>query len=296
MGCVELNIQGEVAVFNLYTSTSIGRHWSNSVVLTNPDIPLYWLEIRWKQDGWCWRALNSDFETKGMGHVLLKGWRGLSENQTIRLNKDISIRCIKNEPPELIVFELDSKQQHLGPSVYKYIEISDTEEYFTLGSLEEGNALKNGEYFTVQGTVFRLHCPTLIEQTEPLLLDISEPTVWLKINLARQTAIFGNEYTQVHLEGSTVLVLYVYAEAVMGTYSWRTVDEVYQRWVEVGGNAKSLKSRINWERGKIRNRLRDLGVSGVKQLFLKKSIEGVNEFRLALTKSQITLERSAEQD
>ena len=38
----------------------LGRHPSCTWVLPQPEIPTFWVELRWTSDGWTWRELGGD--------------------------------------------------------------------------------------------------------------------------------------------------------------------------------------------------------------------------------------------
>ena len=295
MGSIEVNVHGSTFNFSMYTSTTVGRHIRNSVVIDDTSIPLYWIEFRWTEDGWCWRALKANTETIGMGAVLEQGWRSLKIGQTIRKREDITLLCIDDSPPEPIVSNIDTKQQYYGEALLEFIE-SFEDEFYVTGTVGRKPSLTDGELFSLFGQVFRFYSPVPYEQTDHHVLDLLDQDVWLEIDLEHQKAIFGNNQTEIQLSGASILVLFVYAEAVKYHSKWMTMDNAYRRWIEIGGNAKSTKRRINWERGKIRKKLTDEGVTGVKKLFAQKTFEGVYEFRLALDKSQISFAKPRRKD
>ena len=288
MGTVQIEYNDKTYTYTLQSSTRIGRHWSNTIQIPTEDMPLYWLEIRWRETGWAWRTLNAESETRGMGAVLQHEWRSLQHNNTVRLDGTTQLRCINDSRPTVTVETLEH-QRLLNPDEMMNVVESLDGKVYRLGELDTGNPLEDGELFQIGGHLFRAHIPAPIPETKHHLLLLDDPTLWLEVNLTTQRATFGSNQQDIHINGNAVLLIYVYAKAILDGVTWLSAETAFEEWLKIGGNPKSSKSRISWERGKLRNKLVKLGVGGSKNLFQSQTIEGVFEFKLNLTPEQIHL-------
>ena len=288
MGKISVEFSEHYKSHDLFSSTRIGRHWSNSVQIHTVEMPLYWLEIRWSNDTWQWRTLSSEGETIGMGAALLNKWRALQKNQTIRLEGGALIRCIDDSPPELLVEVLEQGNILHGDDLLKVVEVHKNT-VFPLGEVDTVASLKDGDIFNMGNHLFRIHIPIVVQTTEHHILHVEDPTLWLEIDLKEQKATFGNAHQEVTITGISVLLLYTYAKPIESGTDWLSAEMAYQHWLSIGGNVKSSKNRMSWERGKLRNKLSKMGIGGSKELFVSRTIEGLFEFKLNLTQEQIHL-------
>ena len=288
MGTVQIEYNDTTYTYTLQSSTRIGRHWSNTIHIHTEDMPLYWLELRWRNNCWAWRTLNAESETRGMGAMLQHEWRSLQHNQTIRLDGTTLLRCTDDTGPTIMIEALEQRRYLSTDEMMSVVECLDGKVY-KLGELDTDRPLADGEIFKMGNHLFRANIPAPIPETKHHLLFVGDTELWLEVNLIQQRATFGNNAQEVHIDGNSVLLIYVYAKAILDGDEWLSAEMAFEEWVKVGGNPKSSKSRISWERGKLRNKLAKLSVGGSNKLFESQTIEGIFEFKLNLTKKQISI-------
>ncbi len=274
-------------------TTLVGRHWQCNAVLTSPDVPLYWLEVRWMDGDWAWRCLGAEERTVGVGRRLRDGWRKLlkGESGAIRLEGGPVAELVDDGPPVVAVEEMVSGVRMEVPDCLDWVEL--TEEGVVAAS-ENRQPLRDGECFQAGGKVLRLWATPNWRATVAPTVDLSRPGWDLTVRLADCSATFFQDGGQVSIEGEPVRLLYVYAQARLeGEWGhdggWLAPEEVHALWVAVGGRAESPAARIGWERGKIKSRLLLAGVGGLDSLFDRRQVGRKVAHRLNTDPRQITL-------
>lgn len=274
-------------------STRIGRHWSNDIRLDHPNIPMYWIEFRWRGQYWCWRALSARDRTLGTGTVLDDIWRKWSKGGTIRLD-GLSIdtlekiTCIKGDRPSLMLEDLQNKKRYIDEQALKYIEVWSEGKIIPIDDTDRNNSLEDGDIFISMERVFRLHCSQDVFVTNTNHFNISSPEVSLEINLKKREASFILHHQQAIIQGSAVLTLATYAHAVLEGVSWIETTEALEHWKKIGGQKKSKKDRLGWERGRIRNQLSQQGCFALNKLFKSRRVDHSYEISICFTKEQIS--------
>ena len=274
-------------------STRIGRHWSNDIQLDDPNIPMYWLELRWKGKDWGWRSLSAKDRTRGTGAIVDTIWRRWSEGGTIRLeglSVDIlqKIICIKDVEPPLMIEDLQSKKRYVGEKSLKYIEVQREGKIIPIDDTERGKSLEDGDIFTSLKKVFRIHCTQDVFVTNRIHLDISNPDVFLEIDLKKREAVFIYHHRQVVVQGIVVLTLATYVNAVLDGVPWIGTAAAFENWKKLGGPDRSTMERLGWERGRIRNQLSKQGCFALDKLFQSRRGNNSYEMSICLTKEQVS--------
>lgn len=293
MAVVKYGFRGKEGVQPISSSTRVGRHWSNDIQLDHPNIPMYWIEIRWIGSKWCWRSLSARDRTRGKGAVIDDIWKELTKKGTIRLDgvsKDIfsGIECINDQKPELMLEDLLDRKWYFGENALKYIEVWSEGKIIPIDDIERKESLDDGDVFVSRDRVFRLHCLQDMFFTNVSSFDINDSDVFLEIDLRNRKACFIYGQQEVKVQGVAVLTLATYAKAILEEMPWISTSEAFEYWVILGGAEKSGASRLGWERGRVRNQLSQQRCSGLKELFQSRRIKNIYEMRLCLSKEQIS--------
>ena len=124
-------------------------------------------------------------------------------------------------------------------------------------------------------------------------MDLATQECEVEIDLDAMTATFESSRGSASASGECVRVLAAYALArrdenrVDG--GWLTAQEIYNRWVDLGGNASSKMDRPGFERGKLRNQLTKQSVTSVKSLFERRASGARTEIRLNMPPDGISV-------
>ncbi len=265
----------------LTSSTLIGRHWSCGVVLQEPSVPLFWLELRWAGSRWVWRCLEAEDDTVGAGAVLDARWRVLQKDGVVRLPRaSVSLALAQPGPPRMLLENLRTGEMVEGDDCLYVLEVTDAGVFRHNGDgLEQ---VADGEVFVEDGQAFRVHLPSCWANTEAAQVSLSTEGVAIEWNSTFDRVELTVGRRSVVVVGEPARLLCVYAMARRGGDGWMTNAKALGVFVSLGGSSVEDPRRMNWERSRLRQRLREAGANGVDQLFAKRRVEGLTEHRLEL--------------
>jgi hypothetical protein len=297
MGMVRVSESGVTRDVRVPEICLVGRHWSCHVGLSTTKVPQFWIELRWLEATWAWRALNSIEETRGAGKSLPNGWRAFrrtsSRNPRISIADDVWVEFIDLTSPSAFAQNVETGGFIDGEALEDLWECVD-DRFYRFGwddAREAEFELRDGDLVSSGGTLYRVFLPldgphTLVAQ---LHLMVTECTV--TIDVSRLTAVFESKDAAVTVTGECVRVLAAYAQARLDEHfvegGWLTAQESHQRWLDLGGNSASAVERLGFERGKLRNQLRKSGVLDAKDLFERQASAHRTLLRIPLTPKQI---------
>lgn len=263
----------------LTASTLIGRHWSCGVQLNEAEVPLFWLELRWSGSRWMWRCLEGEDETVGSGALLDARWRSLGRDGSIRLPRAAaSLNLAHAGPPRLLLENLRTGAFMEGEDCLRIVEVRDTGVYIHDG--DGAVALSDGQVFTASGEPFRVHRPVRWAATELGSLVLSDPTLTVDWNASHDQAELTVGRHSITIVGEPARLLCVYALQRQNSDGWMTNAEALAAFEKLGGYPGQDPRRMNWERSRLRHRLREAGATEVDQLFSSRRYEGHMEHRL----------------
>jgi len=298
MGILELKFGDKTWKCPLGSVTTIGRHWSCIQPVTNPRVPLFWLEIRHNDQGWCWRPLETRGLTRGGGRQVSGGWRSLgadgSSSHRVHCGKVGQVRLIDAAPPALFAHNLRTGDFVEGDQVQEVLELHDGR-VFELGQGDNlSSALVSGSCFSAAGEPYRLNLPVGPLPTTMGGLNLAAPNVHLDIDRMNLTASFTQGTKEVAVKGECVRVLIPYAlmrrDDDWAEGGWLTTTEAHRSWIMTGGKADSGADRLAWDKGRLRTKLGEVGATNVAGLFDKRRLHGEWWARLNLTPAHICVD------
>jgi hypothetical protein len=292
MATVRITTSGESWQAPLAADCLVGRAAECLLRVTDAAVPSFWLELRWFEGGWRWRALAGVERTRGPGMLTDDGWRMLplsteARPQRVRLDELVTIALIAGGPPAPFAIDLLTGQARRGESLGEVTESRADGTIRTFGTADApGRALADGEVFLHAGRPWRMHLPDVLPPTLRLRLDLARTDASIDVDAEALRATFHQGGSHVTIAGEHVRVLVVYALARLedadGGGGWLDADAVYARWRGMGGNPQSPVDRIGWDRGRCRSHLSREGVGGVDALFEIRRRHGVPEMRVGV--------------
>ncbi len=293
MGRILITGQNQWSERELATSTLIGRHWSCDVQLRSDDVPLRWLELRWLDNCWGWRALSREGDTLGAGSWLRPGWRRLALSKKgktqLRLRSVVALELIEDGPPQPYAVDLQNGRVLRRMALEERLQAAGFKQWRS----PVGEPLQDGAVIILDGHPVRLHLPQRAPQAALKVLSILHPDALLKLKPDSLSGALEIAPTRIDLQREMVRGLLPYAEARLQDGrqdgGWLTRDEAFSRWLELGGNPDSDARRMGWVRGKIRNHLARSGLASLDRLFESQRMGQWYGTRLGLQLEQIYL-------
>lgn len=283
MGRVLVRTQEQAFRLPLSTCTVVGSRETCDGVIRSASVPTYWVEIRWRRDGWFWRTLAGSERTRGPGSVDSQGWRrlplGRVGGQRIVLGGGVaSVELVDDSDPSLLLECLESGER---------LELDEAMAILRRGAdnvlrSPSGQVVENLTVFRSGTQSYRVHLPVEFA-TETEALDLAHALLDIHIQPLRATFTQGRH--EITLTGESVRTLLVLAEVRLAAAldgGWMSAQQCHQAWIASGGKKDSPIERVAWERGKVRRKLRKLGVSGVEDLFEHRHVRGVSQVRIGL--------------
>ncbi len=304
MGKILIGKPGNLRQFELMETTLVGRHWQCNAVISNIEVPLYWLEIRWLSDHWTWRCLSSTDRTRGSGTVTSNGWRDWrSKNSiapTISLPTGASIELIDPSPPTFQLQDQYTGEQFKDDALLDLVELTNDGYILYDAEREDGQDgqdakfLQDGALLHIKGRILRVWRPKGPQPTKVPLISLSASGLFLTIDCELLTATFTQHDAEVTIEGSPVRLLLTYAQSVVDgpwveSDSFLATSVAFDGWLSNGGHADSEPKRLAWERAKLRSLLVKAGVVGVNNLFERRRDGASWSHRLCLSPAMITI-------
>jgi hypothetical protein len=264
----------------------VGRHWTCSVRVDAPGMPLHWVELRWRGDGWAWRVLAAEDDTRGTGDVLDGPWRALLPGGgRVRLGADASIALVEGGPPVLHAVDLIDGRVHEGADLAALLDLR-VDGARTLESDEhEARRLEDGDVFVQEGRPYRLVGDARATDTVRSRVQVRHPRLRCDVDLAGEAATFTLGPRSATVRCAAVRVLAVYVQARISEPEdggWRTAEAAWRAWVALGGPASSSPERLGWEKGRLRSAITRAGLVEATGLFETRRRDGVVVSRVAL--------------
>ena len=152
-------------------------------------------------------------------------------------------------------------------------------------------SVEDGDIITWKGRPFRVRLPPVEaapihdeEESEPEPLSVEIDTTNLR-------AVFSSGDQEYGVKGECVRVLAAYADARLSALDdeggWATLQEVYETWVDMGGNPDSPQRRMSWEKGKLRKQLSRQEAPDIQTIFENTTLDGIPVSRLGLRTQDI---------
>lgn len=246
-------------------------------------LPLFWLEIRWMNGQWLWRALNGEDSTVGKGTVITMGWRQFIGS--IKYDSFVEIELLQDTPPIILIENITQKKR--SPiQEFNGLHVSDLGYHLEVDS----PLLQNGEIFVLEGMPYRIWIPQYYVPSRESICAVSTDGYHLDLYAQSLKAVFSWPHHSVELVGEYVRVLILYAlERKNSDEGWINTQEAYEVWLELGGNANSPIKRLSWERNKLRASLLENKVSQVDSLFERQRHGTQWSHRFTLNPENITI-------
>ena len=300
MGIIRVHQPGNTRELLVPEVCQVGRHWSCHIKLTANHVPQFWIELRWLDHQWAWRALNRLEQTRGSGAQLRNGWRGFSatssRNPRISIADDVWVEFVDLTPPQAFAQNVETLEFIDGDALENLWECVD-DRFYRYGWEDAGESayrLRDGDLVSSEGALYRVFFPVSGTPTLVAHLNLMVADCTVSIDVARLAARFESETASVSVTGECVRVLAAYARARADEHfsdgGWLTASESHQRWLDLGGNPNSNIERLGFERGKLRNQLRRHGVVDAKVLFERQTSAHRTQLRLSLNPDQIFFE------
>ena len=285
--------EGLITKQALAQSTLVGRHPSCQITIDHPNVPLYWLEIRWVNKQWAWRPLTPQSDTtRGTGRSLGKGWRILTKGR-VRCIDEVSIELTDEAPPDVFATDLQTGATVMGEALGQLVEVWRDRVLLRNWESTDGSLMKNHSIKVIDGSVYRFHIPTRFESTSSTLLAVHSDDCAVDVHWESLTAVFTVQLNECRVTGECVRVLWAYCQARLEDQitegGWLSREEAFHAWVGLGGLAGSPSERIGWEKGKLRTRMASAGAVGLQFLFENRQQGGQRLSRIALKPAQISL-------
>lgn len=274
MSTLLLSDGGRCRVVPLGASTLVGRHWACPVRVQDSACPLYWLEVRWLEGGWGWRALGAEERTHGGGAALPAGWRTLAvatrRAGRVRLSDTTWIELITAGAPRAHVVRLPDGELLDDEAAALWAELRADAALPLDAEGDTARAYPDGHVLARDGEAVRVHVPEGIVATMATAIDLSRPGVFVDVDLGARCATFANRAGQVTARGECARVLEVYLEARrrdVPVGGWLSAAEAHAAYVALGGPKDAPLERLSWERCRLRSVLARAGAAGVDALF-----------------------------
>ena len=267
MGQILIKNGHRIDTHYLLESNVLGRDRSlGGNRISNGALPLFWLEIRYFKSKWAWRILNGEAQTKGSGAVLGDGWRKFSH--LIRF-PEITVEMVDSSQPQTLIEDLLEEEFLLVNEIEELLV--NEEGCFLYG--ETIRQLENFEIFTLENQkTYRLWMPEGIERSRVCRVSVSGE-VFLECDLINLQALFTSNNFEIECTGEVIRLLVVYAlERRDREEGWMSNEQVFERWLKLGGNSISEVKRMNWDRNKLCNQLYNAGLAKTMGLFEKKRV------------------------
>ena len=250
--------------FPLAQVTLVGRGTACLVRVERAYCPLHWLELRWQDDAWTWRALAAEERTRGSGTVVVPGWRALEPGGRVRLGEDLAIELVVGGPPVLFGWDVFSDAPVEGEVLAACVQVRPEGVFAREG--EASKPLHDGAHLRAGSRVVRVYVPERPPATLVAPLDLAEGPIAVTVDIEALRAVFEGGGGRAEVRGEPVRVLAAFAGATTPD-RWLPARAAWEVWVALGGNPTSPVERLAWERGKLRRQLVLAQVDRVDVLF-----------------------------
>ncbi len=281
----------------LAATTVLGRHPSCTWVLPQPEIPSFWVELRWSTAGWLWRELGGDARgprkrIAGQG----QDWWLLGLGQRIN-GRSVVIELLDGGAPEHFAVGMDSGEILRGNDLLLVVReecdgIVPADWEHRTGTVEP---LIDGETFTVAGRRWRFHAAQATPATAQRQLDLLRHSCRLELRLeaGQATLLTWDGPVERADRGAYLWALVPYIEARLADTpagGWLTLDEAHQRWLELRPGATSGLERIGQDRSRCARALHALGVAHHEALFERRRLADRWQVRVGPEPARLSLQ------
>ncbi len=254
----------------LATTTLLGRHATCTWKSKAPQVPLFWLELRWVR-GWAWRALASADQTRGSGRQLPGGWRSLRAGDTLTAPGGSTVTLIEASAPEPFAVRLSDGHVAIGDALDDHIELR-ADGSWPVVAAHGASPLEDGACFAEDGNVWRFHNGLPPSSTLRATVNLASPGVELYVEPLdtgwTPTLQDGDASVELSAEYVRVLVPYLHARLRgIPLDGWLENDDAWILWRDAGGRADSTHKRISQDRSRLCRALTKEGVAGAASLF-----------------------------
>ncbi len=279
-------------------SCLVGRGAACLVQIRHPLCPAHWLEVRWRGDGWTWRALSALERTRGTGAFLPDGWRtfDVSAERGTRISivaggssgDSAFVELVDASPPEPFVWDLLADVPIVGEELETVAEVRGAD-IIPLDAEGDPHARIADGACWVQPTetgprVFRAYLPERLPDTLGTRIDLSRGEVTASVDLAATRCALEQSGVRVLVTGQAVRLLAVYYRARQedpAKEGWLTANEAWAIWLEFGGAESAPIEAVAWERTRLRQLLARARVGSVEALFERRKVGAFVQIRLA---------------
>lgn len=268
----------------------VGRAAGCLARVADPAVPSHWLELRWADGQWRWRALAGAARTRGVGMLAEDGWRNLPTStearpQRVRLDDVLSVELLEGGAPEAFLVDLMTGEVRTGAAMTEVVEAHGDGTLLPFAAEGRREArLHDGDVVMHEGKVWRVHPAETPEPTARVAIDLARPgaSVDIAADGLRVTVHQGEADVSIAGEHVRVLTAYAMARRDDDEGGWLGADAAWERWRALGGNPQSPVDRLGWDRGRCRAHLARLGVGNVDLLFETRRMQGTPQVRLGL--------------
>jgi hypothetical protein len=253
-------------------------------------VPSYWLEIRWAEGAWRWRALAGASRTRGVGMLADDGWRSLPPStdgrpQRVRLDDTLSVELLEGGAPAPFLLDLQSGEVCAGEALARLVETRPDGTLLPFSAEGDASArLHDGDVLVQDGRAWQAHLSEAPDATSRVRVDLARAGVTVDVDADALRATFHQGDVDVTLPGEhlRVLVTYALARREDPVGGWLSAEDAWTRWRALGGNPQSPVDRLGWDRGRCRAHLARAGVGNVELLFEARRMHGLPQIRLGV--------------
>ncbi len=258
MGTIHITGDNVDHTLPLAATTLLGRHQICTWVLDGPQIPTFWIELRWTEAGWAWRELGGDARgPRKIASALGADWWLIDQGQRIN-GRGLRVVLEEDGPPECFVVERATGRVYDGDDLHELIadEFPDPLPIDWERRTDPCPPLRDGSAFSVGGRVYRYHEEIAPTVTARGALDLRSPSCHLDLTIGSGKPILSISDGSLECRLSTLalwaLVPYIEARrADMPKGGWLFLDEAYSRWTELHPNPTSGPKRIEQDRSRV---------------------------------------------
>ncbi len=236
--------------------------------------PLYWLEVRWLDGVWGWRALGAEDRTRGAGAALAAGWRQLpvagARHGRVRLSEDTWVELVEAGPPRPHLVDLTEGTILDDEAAATWVELRPDLVLPLDAEGDPARAFADGRVLAREGRAVRVHVPTSVVTTTEANLDLARGPLYVDVDREARTAVFSAAGGSATVRGECVRVLEVYVAARRDDVprgGWLSAHDAFAGYVERGGAPDTPVERLSWERCRLRSLLSRAGAANVSALF-----------------------------
>ncbi len=295
MAHVRITGSTEECLLPLAPTTLVGRHESCTWVLDAPQIPTFWVELRWTEAGWTWRELGGD--ARGPRRPVrgrASGWWLLDAGQRIN-GRGIVLELLDDRAPQRFTVDLASGEVLLGQDLLALVAEDGAQPTpADWERREEAEPLRDGATFTIGGRAFRFHDAAPVPATAQRRIDLAQASVQLELSRGDGGPLLQlwDGPVELSLQGAYLWALVPYIEARLADLpreGWLGLDEAHSRWQELCPHSSSEPERVGQDRSRICRALHARGVANPHALFARRRFGKRWGVRLLLEPRQVEL-------